>query len=492
MERGQSSKLSRVLSCLQAMEPERRKVAVSTLHDAIGQTGLRHSPAEEVRMEDLGRRCFYLALKIGVDLKAAATGKRKAGVARLCWKELAAKLESFRKTLGLDGAIGEPTDKDVDHFSTMRVRRRPSLKPGFYLLVALYILSLEEAEAFGDPFYQGLVHPDAMLAEPIWLLLARRLNDEAEANGVAFPFEDVKRPRAPVSLRSVTQSFFVHDHLVERMMRVFGRCVSPIDSNAHLAVYRMRQSDPHDLMKSFMAWKPGRSAGDLASLHIYKGPKGEGGTTRSSPGRVIPLDSGLFIIGGQRPEAMRKTPQAGLRPAPAPFRSLELMFFPWNMLDGSHLFPGLILSQNDKGAPLVGHVCARPIIASKHDDIEIGAVPIAKLVASLEHDRDFELEALGGLEVSEDVIESHSRQVTDIYQEYGSITQLARRIVEACNNQPPRWKSPVGFKADGKVLTPTMIERLLESAFSDVTHVTDSEKTFNLLSDLLFAPLTRS
>ncbi|MBX9718796.1 MAG: hypothetical protein K2X36_08135, partial [Microbacteriaceae bacterium] len=480
----EASNLERLVARLKALAPERREDVVAAMHKAIGKTGVEHSSLSELRMEALARRGFFCALKIGTD------AKHDGGTPRLCWKELASELEAFRVRLDLGSVIATPQDKDVDHFCTMRVRRRPSLSKGHYVLWALYILQLEEQGAYSDDFYAGLVSPKEMLARPTWLFLARRLNEEAEEHGEPVPFDDVKRPREPVRLSSISQKLYVHDHHVDRMMDVFARCVSPIDGNAHMAVYRMRHSDPDEIMKSFMIWKPrseDASSKDLNTLHFYKGPDSEGGTVRTSPGRVVPLETGIFIIGGQRSEPLRTAPVIGLRPPPAPFRTMELLFIPWTMLEGNHLFPGLILTQNDKGVPLVGYVCARPVLIAHHEEVALGSTPIRRLAASLERDRAREMELVKEMTDAD----SRARQIVAIYNEYGTIDRLAERIVDRCNNRPQRSKVPPKFVSERKTLTTHAIESLLEETFEGITHSADPDREFKLLSDLIFAPLSR-
>jgi len=455
---------------------------VDSINSRIKETGRRVPEPHELSMTALARRLYIYALKLGMDHTEAA------GLPTPQYTQVKDELIEFSRELAIEG-VKPPGEKDVDNFCSLKVRIRGSTRPGIYFLIALFLLKKEEEGVFADEFYQTAIPLCEMrLGSNITVFLARALNTDADAKRRARPFPNIRPPQPASDLPIVATRYLHHRFHGDQADRFFREYRSESDGNAHFIVYRSRRSKPTELIKSFLAIEPlaqSTSAKDLRyhpTLHIYQAPVDAGSTLRGSPGRIVPLESGLYIIGGQRSEPLRDGKATPLR-EPRPFRTIELLYFPWTTIENAHLFSGLMFAANNDGVPLVARICARPTLISRSDNLAIGEVKLSELSTSLEQDRQAEMAI---------ATEEDPDKFLCVYDEFGSLEGLADRIAVLCNNGPfeGEWEATRDFEKDGKPVDTRAIRRAVEDAFSDITRIGDDARPFDLWQDLRFPPLT--
>jgi hypothetical protein len=259
------------------------------------------------------------------------------------------------------------------------------------------------------------------------------------------------------------------------------------DGNAHFILYRNRRSRPSELIKSFLVLKPPPNPGSYEqgyhpTVHFYRAPQDEGSWVKVSPGKLVPLESGIFVVGGQRPKPIPKTPSKDPE-RPEPYRSLEIIYFPWETFRGSSLPSGLAITVNNEAEVLVTRICARPCLLTRSDDARLGAIRIEDLETDLKNDEDKEKE------IADLVGHPDPARILEIYEGFGSLKLLGEKIVERCNNHSAgAWAIAPGLmRGDGKAMTDADFERALEDAFREF--VTVDGKPFQTTRHVRLPPL---
>jgi hypothetical protein len=413
--------------------PDKRRVEfIKMVHEQIRKTPSGTAIPGQIPMSALARR-IYLIGQIMDDSKAESPQHL----------EIQTELDSFRSEIGESGF--EPLvnhDKLVENFARHKTAKRGTKFDGFYCLVALYICREEYRVRFDPQKYLARIPAsEVKLGQEIGVYFARGLNDEASRHGEKEkPFPQIKPQNLESSLHSVGFTYLQKAELEERTEAFVERHRTPqlddstaADDNAHLILYRNRYNSSTDLIKSFLVIKPlHESAGSSKSryhptFHIYKAPTEKGGKEWSSAGKVVSLDSGLYVIGGQHRDVLDKR-GGNVNKAPVPFRAMDIIYFPWETLDTSPLFSGLMLSVNKDGEALAGRICARPTILQNIDEARIGSMGLSDLEADLIKDQAAESEFAANL------AEQDFSHILDIYGQYGSIENLADIIRENSNN----------------------------------------------------------
>ena len=263
---------------MQALPKDRAKTFVTATNNEIKRTGKRDDPAAEVAVAALARHLYFYALHLGVkrrrEERAARGNEATRGSPLPQYAAILTGLQVLSRSLKVNG-LAPPKDRDVDNFCTHKVRE--SLCPGFYLLVALYVLKLEEEGEFDHVYYDPLIPASKrQLPSSISMFLARRLNSEAEQASKPLPFSDLAPHRPAPDYPTATIRFVVKKERSEEANRFLEDYRLARDGHAHFVLYRGRRSEPTDLIKSFLSIKP-YSQEDVEhgnrrqySLHIYQ------------------------------------------------------------------------------------------------------------------------------------------------------------------------------------------------------------------------------
>lgn len=484
-----------VIVTLRALPKGRQGDLVRDIHKWIQKTGASAPGVDDLSMSALARRIYLHGLLLGSAFKRQTV---KGGPPAPKHSAIETQLDALADELKIRGfAKLADHNKTVELFCTHKVAEEGTETAGFYTLVALFIWHQEEKCGF-DPksHLHQIPESEVMLGYDIGLFFARRLNDEAKANGTPKPFPQVAPARPDTDLHRVPFFYLQHKEFAERASRLVEEFRTPKlpddsfgDDNAHFILFRGRRSNATDLMKSFLVIKPlvtnprDERVTHHPTFHVYQAPQSLGGATWATPGRILPLQSGLFVIGGQHAQPLDQR-SGKVRSAGVPFRSLEMLIFPWTQFDNAQLVGGLALSVNKDGKPLIARICARPTLLQFAEDARTGVVPLKDLEANIAGDLAAEHAAA---ELATNVDTPH---FLDVYDQFGSLGALAQRTAALCNNGTgDAWGLVPGLiKPDGLPLKDSDVESLLEGAFSGVK--TAKDEPFSLKRDVRIPPLS--
>jgi hypothetical protein len=498
-ERGHSledSLYDQTVEKLRGLSTERQANLIREINRLIRNTGGKPATVDELPMAALARRIYLFGLLLGIK------GKRdrgvKSGPPSPQHQKLEEQLDAFADELRING-FGRITDhsKTVEYFCTHKVAEEGTGVEGFYALAALYIYGAEARGHFDPTSYRHYVpENEVALAYDIELFFCRCLNDEARSHGERRPFPDIPPARPESDLKRVPFFYLQHREHGEKASRLVAQFQTPRlpdgsfgDGNAHFILFRGRRSKATDLMKSFLVLKPlvvSRRDSRIQhhpTFHLYQAPKNVGGATWATPGRILPLQPGIFIIGGQHSQPLASRSGA-VRDAGTPFRAIELLFFPWEEIDSSPLAGGLAMSVNKDGELLIGRICARPTLLQRVDDVRAGAVDLKGLEADIADDLEAE-QAAAALATNID-----AQPFLDIYERFGSLAGLAQRTAELCNNtSADNWGLAPGLlKENGEPVIDSDIEGAFERALNRI--VTAGGEAFNSTRDIRIPPLS--
>lgn len=275
--------------------------------------------------------------------------------------------------------------------------------------------------------------------------------------------------------------------LVRSGMPALPNCLSSLRQFAGWRKLGWTKADPYD-----------KRIQHHPTFHVYQAPRDLAGGAWGTPGRVLPLKSGVFIVGGQHAREL-ETRTGRVREAGAPFRSFEAIFLPWESFDSEPLAGGLMMSVNKDGDPLVGRFCIRPTLIQRAEHAGLGAIALTgdeRLAVDIEKDWDAELELASqakNVDISSflDLYDRFtSERDNESVRKANAAQRIANRIAELCNNNSDDgWNLLPGMKEEsGKPLRDNDIQGLIDEALAGAVDATG--KPFSLPRDLRIAPLT--
>lgn len=346
------------------------------------------------------------------------------------WGRLAELYKEFAQAVPhLTGAI-QPnidltlSDDDFSKFCGYATRRRGSQKRLFYAGLALFAVDLVDTGKLKalDQAFVDFVTPEGErdLVPRLRSLFLRALQTRRVPTLEVGPRE---YPLVRVGYRVQPNNFAKLQAFVDNFK-------SAHDGGAHFICYRPRHGHPNVLIKSFLAIQPPEQVGDgededsrsYGFVHVYQMPT-VGKQQRISLGKVLPLEHGLCLVGGQRPMRPEKIKSE-------PFHNLKIITVPWHVITHrEQLFGGLVLSANYEGAHVVSRVAIRAT-AIHHSSLlgrRLDAIPIDGLAPDLEDDRE---------------MEATLSSPEDAERFRFSSGEAAERIAKLCNNHPFEWEQP--------------------------------------------------
>lgn len=412
----------------------------------------------------------------GVETGERASRKRSKTLASFA--KLREAYQAFYDAVGAPAnllLISEVGTDDLEAFCHFTTRRRGTKKPHMYASLLLLVIYLYQTKALEHATFKTLVpESEKKLAQRCEAAI-NRLYEHGEP-------DDSSGLRA---YGSVDVRFWYGKPQIEELERFVRQFHMTEDSCAHFVVYRSRRSNPRQLMKSFLAfkppWAPGPDGEPMSSTsynftHIYAPPEGRL-PLRISNGKLVPLDGGLYCVGGQKDLPLTET---------VPFKTLKTIAIDWTVIERrDFIFPALAMSANFDGEHLLSRAYIRATPITKSEDITLGAVSISELRNDLEEDFRIEREKAGAADHPERFLFSQQADAIEAY---------VADIINKTNNNPSKagWDVAEGIenKEKTKILTRAGVESRLEDAFPlrEYSHG-EPPKSFSFWSDIRFGPL---
>ena len=409
--------------------------------------GSEERPADSLSFPALARHVNYYAL--GIDDR---DGKRGRLLPR--WQAVTDRYQGFIAAFpSMKALIPAFNEDDLRQLCSFSTRHQGSRSPHLYLAIALFLIGEKDEGNLDGMKVLKIAVPseETRFLERVRRELGHLLNRTSVASGLKAPFPDLPPPHRARDYPEVQASFACDTKWIERFQSFLRLYSVPTDGSLHLILYRAREGCPTDLVKSFIALYPGRNDPTrdqrpvYRSVHRYLPPSQDWGHPRLSLGWVIPLEQGLYILGGQKMDPERRGHRFGEAPRD-PFRALDVLYFSWRSLE-SQLLYGLCLSANNNGTPFVTRVCARPTLIDHSERLELGEVSAADLAASLTDDYEREAQYAREAEFPEELVQRfHVKPTIQRRRE------LARIIAHHCNNSPaePRAWDVAGPERRGR------------------------------------------
>lgn len=393
----------------------------------------------------LGRHAYYLACSYAeADRKGTTKGltPRWSRVLK-CHQSMQTKYPSLR-TYSFD-------DKGLTALATHASARRGSHSLGFYFAILQTLFHASALGEFDWETFQGIC-PSAergfvQAAEAFCLQVLKEAttSDNREVTAARkkqFTVEPAARleTKYPAAQRATFDRYF-HKNL------------SRGKDGLRFVIYRPRVSEPTQFMKSFLSVNIGEAdpAGDpegkFQFTHVYEPPSTRSDSRKLTTGIVVPLLNGVYLIGGQRSTWSAEEAAMGMM----------AICLPWHGINnGDRELPGLMLTANHEGVPIISRIAARVTSVSHSDHLKLGAVEDAKLVDNIFEDLLVET----GFKRADGAF-SNSKQDEEL--------KAAGRIREMCNNVPRKCEVPSGIQSVGGrkslMLSDEEINKQIEKSF---------------------------
>lgn len=441
----------------------------------------------------LARHIQYLAMAIAEDKNSRRTKRSKnrvdgeqdeeQAIKGPAWMDVANAINNLCKLL--NGAFGKKlplavSNDNMSAFASFKTASTGVKAQNFYVAVALYIIHAEETGETNRPFFKFAVPqrerdlPKILFEELRAALRSEVSTDDADPN------------------HEITVNFNIKKSNTENFARYFDQYTFSEDGRLHLVVYRPMRTKPTSLIKTFCSIsRHQQEANSFGFAHFYE-PIDGSEQNRFSAGKVLPMENGLYLAGGQKPQVSEgRTDQ--------PFHSLKTLAFRWAEINNNQpLLPGLAMSTNYSGQQLISRVVARVTAISHSDDVELREVANGELVANLKADMDEEKKLFkhakdNNLKFHENA--ANFPQSTD----KKSLESVAAKILSLTNNRPSQ---SAGFGVpDGcsyvsgekkSSLSASRLETIIEDAMStaDQACVKPGNEPYDFWADTRFGPLT--
>lgn len=447
------------------------------INEAFKQDGKTGGGSYPIRQAALARQILHLALAIG---EQGRRGEPRRLEPR--WAELIKRYGEFCTEFGALHFLPQGIlDDDLTGLCQYSTRRRGSGKRHFYSAMALFVIDQFETGQMESEFIEYVTPGAEMnfardMSDFILRVVAASNDADAAETG-----QDAKHEKHEFPIINVGYTVYPSEFI-----RFFHHFASPHDGCAHFICYRPGFTHPGEFVKSFLAILPPAKRINTASYgfaHIYKVPS-LGDQRRISLGEVLPLEGGLYLVGGQRQ-------MAEINERTLPFKTLKVVALPWHPIEVQEkIFGGLVMSSTYHTRHMVSRLALRATSTWHSDHAKLGAVTLRQLNEDIAGDMSAEAQ--------------HYVANDGQSERFGVDPEAAtKRIIDLCNNDPVNWEAPHGFFAldqEGTIdrhrpLNKLTIEsKLLESFGSDDSPAFKSssgaEDIFAFWRNLHFGPLT--
>lgn len=358
----------------------------------------------------------------------------------------------------------------------------------FYSGLALFVVDLAEQGEFRSDFFMRVL-PVSEVAFPnevgAWLL-------ERSADILAG-VSKVESTENDPPIKSENLSVSVNFDYSRNNKRELDQFISEfqieeLDKCAHFICYRPRLSEPRELIKTYLTIKPSWASHGVSQSentnfnHFYAAPgRRNHQYHRISNGRVVPLDEGVYLVGGHK---LRNRDRI-------PFRSVEIISLEWSYLKNLQaVFPALMISANNRDTHLATRLALRATPLHHSTKVSIGAIGVEELADDIRKDLVAEARLIEEDQIAGYFERQHLSQPDDA-------DSIAERILEFCNNLPPKWRLDSEYLASSdtetKPLTPSQIEAKLEEVFGsdeNPAYFRDDGRPFAFWSSIRFGVLS--
>lgn len=432
----------------------------------------------------LSRRILYSALALGEGVKQG-----KASPPKPSYSGLLKSYESMRSAAPTIGALlPDIGSDDVQRFCRLETRRQGSGTRRLYVALGLLAISIVAEEHDSDILGCAIPHSEREFIDRLFRALGSTFNDASDRAGQGKPFPGLRPPSSRKN-PEVRLGFDFDPNEMTKLSAFLERFTLRSDGHAHFYLYRSRREHPTQLMKSFLAIKEydlPSTYGVMSNFqftHVYEPPNDAAGMrTKLSMGRMVPLQNGVYFIGGQRsrPSPARVARQG----AREPFRSLFVMYFTWReILDEREVMYGMGLFPDNDGVLLAARVALVPTANLDSGSVNLGEVDIQDIDREIEDIFSSEPQ-LAGFPLANPELDRRG---------------VAQLILTSCNNDPlgnHGWDVAEIYqkKADcAEFLTRSNVEHELTKLFGssrNSKYQTEEGEPFNFWRSIRFGPLS--
>lgn len=471
--------------------PETTKACIQWVEDTF-RTSLDSGQTEQgLSSNRLARILLFYAITCS-DIAKRKSGRKAVSTNVARWKDLSEEANEFSK--GVPESISdlfcaEFGDDNIGQFATLAGRKRGAQKRYYYSTLLFFVMHLQETGRLADELFGRFASKDDKGFITNSLRVVSNVLNEGLPTVAADPHREVR-----VRINVKEENFKKYQAFHHRFD--FG---DPQKSESHFVVYRTMRSSPIAVMKSFLAIsEPSGIYQDkdaYAFSHIYVPPNATG-EKRFSGGKLLPLDDGVYLVGGQRPYSRARRG--------VPFSSIKVLAFRWHDLERGHkLFPALTLSTNYRGVPIVSRAAIRVTPINHSSGLELGRVNLGDMLQNLSADLKAERSFIEGQNLDEaakaNAVENFLTGTSD-----ADIADFSRELIRIVNNSPgegERWDAPVDFskqvRQDRRLQEQRLTKDVLRSAISEAMQTgmaadeyTDADGTpFEFWKHLRFGPI---
>jgi len=250
-------------------------------------------------------------------------------------------------------------------------------------------------------------------------------------------------------------------------------------------------------MKTFLTLSPPRLHNDGANnavfSHFYRPPNEKRpDKLKFGSGKVLPLDNGVYLVGGQKPWA----PVNDQRP----FASLKVITFEWLDIEQCHPWMTVVVMGNNyRGRNFVSRAVARVTPLQHHLDADLGSVKLTNLLSNLEADYERERSFINGEFASATDNQQWTGDNARNFQSEEIMENVAHYIRRNTNNNPRRssiWGVSEGFTRDSEENVEHLTKAKLESVIEDSLvskqnkFVNEDGESYQIWESTRFGPLS--
>jgi len=485
--------------------------AITRLRDELERLGAEiHSTIEPgphhgaIDFYELSRHLLYAAISLTDETRREArqarrTGAKAAAAKNLRWQHL---LEPYRLLAArAGGAFAHiPNEDSVRSYARLETRSWGVGEKRFYSCLAILVVHLHEQKLLASELFQKMCPEDEVLLPVRIRSVLDGIIDAVE--GKPPRSSEKTKPRLPEHVMTAPEIWIRFPYAAHRLQLLtdfqngakFGK-----GGEAHFVIYRPMRSDPCRLIKSFLILAPPQVDHDLSEAehelskdepqvlegrphdvfnfrHYYR-PPGRPARQRVSIGRAVPLEQGLYLVGGQRVRANSPS-----------FSALKVIALPWNDIEyEEQVIKGLAISTNFDGDQIASRVAMRATPIEHSNNLRVGTVHVDDVFEDLRVDAELErrlINQVGGSSSAEIEETAFAAMLTPPLRD-DQLLHQATSISAYCNNiRESGWDVLPGFRRGDVAMDRAQLESelrgFLESSDPIIRQRREGEEIFSL------------
>lgn len=483
---------------------------LDSLNELIRVNGTDDGAESAIRFSALSRAIYYIALN---EYEQTRKGKEKLEPS---WSHIIDGHNRLSAEIGRSILPSLSDDDAISSFCRFKTRRTGNHSKRFYVGLAAYTVMLSEKGALNTHFL-NMVRPTCEVDFPGEVrIVLNKIFDECRSSATQSDDEiSTSYIDTAVETKSTTEiyvRFCYRPERVDDFEKFRKQYASPVEGHAHFVAYRPSRSEPRRLMKSFLAigprtqdpLDPDSRQDFMRYVHVYHPPRDAAGdSNRISRGGVVPLEDGVYLVGGQRQASQARK---------SPYSTMKVVALPWIAIErGDRILRALVMSANFEGRHVVSRMALRATPISRSTDLYLGDVLTKDLIDDLVADAKSESRALGkAREIDPNVTKTWASvfplSAGDLITTQ-ALHDQERLIMSLTSNRPNTdhgWDvdavfTPISNTSDDGVLTKTRISWMLENEFGTHdrpvyqrvdTQGRGASEPFEFWTSLRFGPLT--